>query len=328
MLREALADSTCKATKAIVVIKSAELNCVAKNKSIFHKLKVTDGTADSDLFVWDKNDSLAAVTTPLEEIMGPGRYIVSEFEIVRGDRTFISCDAATSEFYAVLPTSLREDHPIRQVKFGVVNDLTKIASHIQAFVELHVHDEFAQLLHIIAGNDFLSVYDKATAAKSVHQAYRGGLLEHTYEIFDSYTALMSAHHISKLNHGLAACIIWLHDLGKIYTYEISQSGSIKNTKEEFLFGHVYLSARATEVLLDKLSAEGTVKLTQLQRDLLVHGILAHSGQKEWGSPVVPCIKEAMVMHYLDNMSAKLGMIDTTPHMEQNRFLGTVSFKEY
>ena len=70
-------------------------------------------------------------------------------------------------------------------------------------------------------------------------------------------------------------------------------------------------------------------ISEHDRDLMVHCILAHHGQRDFGSPVPPCIPEAMVMHFIDQISGKMNMFQNTNHMEKNFFLdNTYVIKDY
>ena len=154
-------------------------------------------------------------------------------------------------------------------------------------------------------------YSQFPAASSIHHAFRGGLLNHT-------------HQMLRMLEGIAPCMpypirvdyctlaILFHDYGKVQTY--SRDG--ESQPEDVLLGHIYISAVALQRELERRS----VPADEVQR--IVHIVLSHHGQKEWGSPVLPCSQEAMLVHFLDNLSAKSDTIEGSANMEYVGPLGT------
>ena len=84
----------------------------------------------------------------------------------------------------------------------------------------------------------------------------------------------------------------------------------------FLLGHIYMSANYVNNLLRDLGIE------KREVNLIVHIILAHHGELEYGSPVLPCIPEAQLVNYVDNISAKADIFSMTGNMEKAFALGT------
>jgi 3'-5' exoribonuclease len=84
----------------------------------------------------------------------------------------------------------------------------------------------------------------------------------------------------------------------------------------FLLGHIYMSANYLNNLLRDLGID------KREINFIVHCVLAHHGQLEFGSPVLPCIPEAQLINYLDNISAKADIFSTTGNMEKAFALGT------
>ena len=158
-------------------------------------------------------------------------------------------------------------------------------------------------------------YSQQTAATSVHHAFRGGLLNHTYELLNMLLALVPSLPELKLERCIIA--IMFHDYGKLFEYN---PDTFEPTEYSFLMGHVYISAH---VLHNKLNEAG-VKNQETIR--IVHCVLAHHGEKEYGSPVVPCTQEAVIVSHLDNLSAKTNIVSESANMEKNFALGTTIVK--
>lgn len=139
------------------------------------------------------------------------------------------------------------------------------------------------------------------AAKNLHHAYLHGLLEHSLSV--GQMARMAAAHYPKLNASLLIAGGVLHDLGKIWEFlPLPQSdySTIGRLKGHLVMGCEYLGRVAGELAgfpLQKL-------------ELLQHLILSHHGEPEFGAPVRPQILEAIVLHHLDNIDAKIEAIDS------------------
>lgn len=154
-------------------------------------------------------------------------------------------------------------------------------------------------------------YSQYPAASSIHHAFRGGLLNHTHQMLHMLEGIVPCMpYPVRVDHCTLA--ILFHDYGKIQTY--NRDGDVQPV--DSLFGHIYISAVALQRELERRE----VPQDEMQR--IIHIILAHHGQKEWGSPVLPCSQEAVLVHFLDNLSAKSDTIEGSNDMEYVGALGT------
>lgn len=146
-----------------------------------------------------------------------------------------------------------------------------------------------------ADADFVARFNTAAAAKKWHHEYRGGLLRHTYEmcrIGDTMCELFPS-----LNRDVLIAGIVLHDIGKLY--ELSHGMVVDYTNEGRLLGHLHIGA---DLATGKMNAiEGFPDHLRIQ---ILHCILSHHGEQEFGSPVVPKTLEAIVLHHVDNLDAQ------------------------
>ncbi|MHA1569048.1 MAG: 3'-5' exoribonuclease YhaM family protein [Alphaproteobacteria bacterium] len=136
----------------------------------------------------------------------------------------------------------------------------------------------------------------APAATGVHQAYIGGLLEHNCSMM--LLAEKVCEHFPMLNRDLLLAGVLFHDLGKIR--EMSYSQALDYTDEGRLVGHHVFGVQ----YLDRL-AEKVKDLAPETATMLRHLIISHHGRPEFGSAKVPMFAEAAVLHYLDNLDAKV-----------------------
>lgn len=134
------------------------------------------------------------------------------------------------------------------------------------------------------------------AAKSLHHAYKGGLLEHSLSVAQ-LSQIVVQHYGRLINRDVLIFTSLLHDLGKIWELDFTIVPTY--TDEGKLLGHI--------VLLDEELTKRVAKINSFPKDLLVyirHILLSHHGEYEFGSPKRPKIIEALVLHFLDNLDAK------------------------
>ncbi|MBN2007787.1 HD domain-containing protein [candidate division KSB1 bacterium] len=194
------------------------------------------------------------------------------------------------------------DDNVDPAQFLPTNDLNvealfeQMLQYIQGVENKYLH----QLLMLIFGNPkFAEQFRNGTAAKLWHHNYVGGLLEHTLSLVHICDTLASHY---QLNRDLAVTAALLHDIGKLS--ELSADGYFEYTTQGRLLGHITMGAQYIQA-----------KITQVKdfpnslRLHLLHCILSHHGSHEHGSPVVPMTREAMILHYADELDSKIGAFD-------------------
>ncbi len=140
---------------------------------------------------------------------------------------------------------------------------------------------------------------KAPAAKTIHHAYRGGLIEHICSIAELMQAI--SLHYSFLDRNLLIFGAIYHDLGKIF--ELDLSDGIHYTQSGRLIGHMVLACDMIEKLTGEM--EG---FPQDLRDVLRHIVLSHHGKLEYGSPKLPMLPEAVVVAMIDDLDSKMSTL--------------------
>ena len=136
----------------------------------------------------------------------------------------------------------------------------------------------------------------APAASDFHHPYIGGLLEHTLACVELAKLIGSKY--SDINIDLLLCGTALHDIGKIE--ELSYRRSFYYTDKGRLIGHIVLGVNIVSSAIDKIPC-----FPEELKHLLLHIILSHHGEHEWGSPKRPMCFEAIVLHHIDNLDAKI-----------------------
>jgi len=142
-------------------------------------------------------------------------------------------------------------------------------------------------------------YKRAPAAKTMHHAYLGGLLEHVVSLCG--LAKLAAAHYPELNLDLLLTAALLHDVGKLA--ELCYDRAIGYTVEGQLLGHIIMELETVTKAMDAIPDFPPRLKTVVQ-----HLLVSHHGQYEFGSPKLPMIREALLFHYLDDLDSKLAAV--------------------
>ena len=176
-------------------------------------------------------------------------------------------------------------------------DVASLWSQLLGFVESFTDPNLKLLLTtLLADPSLAQAYREAPAARQLHHAWLGGLLEHVISLCT--LADRVAPHYPILHRDLLMTGVILHDIGKVR--ELSWEIGFEYTIEGTLLGHIQMGIALTERTIDGLPGfPPKLKL------LVLHMILSHHGKLEFGSPKLPMIPEALVLNFLDDLDAKM-----------------------
>ncbi len=155
--------------------------------------------------------------------------------------------------------------------------------HLKALVENFMSDP--EIAH---------AYRNAPAAKTLHHAYIGGLLDHVVSLCKLCD--LACRNYPQIDRDLLLTGVFLHDIGKVH--ELSYARSFAYTTRGQLLGHMIIEL---EMLQAKLPPDFPPEL----KILLEHLIISHHGHYEFGSPKLPMFPEALMLHYLDDLDSKM-----------------------
>ncbi len=176
-------------------------------------------------------------------------------------------------------------------------DVAKLYAQLQEFAA-SISNPFLKKLvtGILSDPAIANRYKRAPAAKVMHHAYLGGLLEHVISLCG--LAKQAAAHYSELDPDLLLTVAILHDVGKLD--ELCYERAISYTTEGQLLGHIMMEFETVSKAMDAIEGFPANLKTVVQ-----HLLISHHGQYEIGSPKLPMIREALVFHYLDDLDSKL-----------------------
>jgi len=158
-------------------------------------------------------------------------------------------------------------------------------AHLRRLLELFMADP-----------EIARAYRNAPAAKTLHHACIGGLLEHVLSLFHSCDLVVRNYPM--INRDLLLTGAFLHDIGKLH--ELSYARTFSYTTEGQLLGHMIIEL---EMLHSKLAQ--IPDFSPQMKILVEHLIISHHGQYEFGSPKLPMFPEALMLHYLDDLDSKM-----------------------
>ena len=168
---------------------------------------------------------------------------------------------------------------------------------LRAIIAAMLNPHLKRLLEAVLDDEEIARrYRIAPAAKQIHHAFLGGLIEHVLSVCG--LAKATAAHYPNIDCDLLITGAILHDIGKIYELNYERGFSYSN--EGQLIGHISIAMR---IVGDKL--RGLPDFPPLVRSLVEHMILSHHGKLEFGSPKVPQFPEALLLHYLDDLDSKM-----------------------
>jgi len=179
-------------------------------------------------------------------------------------------------------------------------DVEKLYTQLLEFAGSITDPWLKRLTTSILSNPAVAVkYKRAPAAKVMHHAYLGGLLEHVIGLCG--LAKLVAAHYPELNLDLLLTAAILHDVGKLD--ELCYDRAIAYTVEGQLLGHIMMEFETVSKAMDSIEGFPANLKTVVQ-----HLLISHHGQYEFGSPKLPMIREALVFHYLDDLDSKLAAV--------------------
>jgi len=187
------------------------------------------------------------------------------------------------EFSDYLPKTSRNIDELWQTLTGFVVSFQD--PHLKSLVQAFMTDP-----------EIAAAYRSAPAAKTLHHAYIGGLLDHVVSLCRSCDLV--CRNYPQVNRDLLLTGVFLHDIGKIH--ELAYNRSFSYTTRGQLLGHMIIELEMLQTKLELLP-DFPAEL----KTLLEHLIISHHGEYEFGSPKLPMFPEALLLHYMDDLDSKM-----------------------
>ena len=261
-----------------------------RNGDAFLKLQLGDVTGRVEAVCWDDVDAVAEAAAAGTVVIVRGTYSVDDR--YGSTLTVRTLRAAADDEYD--PQDLHECAPIPFAQMEA--DLRELIGTVQCPYLL-------QLLERCLAPDsrIWQRWSVWPAAKHYHQAYRHGLLEHCLSVAQGVSAMAAT--FGELDRDVAVTGAILHDIGKIEAYQMDGE-AIDLSDAGKLQGEIPLGYHIV-----RREIAGIAGFPAETAQAVLHIILSHHGSLEHGSPVVPCTREATLVHAIDNLGGKLGSFD-------------------
>lgn len=271
--------------EAIVVISKIQF-LTTRNGTYYANIDLMDKTGIVNTKIWDQDpDRFGYHEGQVVEFTG----VTEDYQGIVQLRTInmVPSDEAFEDYMLSAPLSQKElKKAFKYYMDAIENESKRYAAIVRRLMSL---DDTTT-----KGNNFFT----QPAALRVHHAYHGGLAYHTLRMLQQAEKILEVY--PTLNKGLLFTATLLHDLGKLA--ELSGYFATKYTPQGSMLGHIsILDGWIAQMALD----EGMDPDNEEDIVLLRHCCLAHHGTNEWGSPVMPQVPEAFILHQLDMTDSRM-----------------------
>ena len=265
-----------------------------KDGSPYLSLQLSDKSGDIDAKMWDNVWEVLDTFDRDDFVKVKGETLLYQNRLQLNIHKLVRVSDSEIDLGDFLPVSRRDlDEMFRE-----------LMSVIDAMKNAHIR---ALLKAIFDDPDIATAYRRAPAAKGIHHAWLGGLIEHVLSLV--HLAKFTALHYPIIDEDLLLAGVILHDIGKISELRYERTFTYSTPGQ--LLGHIQIGVNIVE---DKArSIPGFPDKIKL---LIEHMILSHHGQLEFGSPKLPVFAEALLLHHLDNLDSKMEALRAT--LEKDR----------
>jgi 3'-5' exoribonuclease len=259
-----------------------------RNGNLYLQVELRDRTGAISARLWNASEHLFRSFEPGDFLQVKGKV-----QLFQGALQMIlsHIDRIETEKVELADFLPHTEHDVNKLLDRLRNVLLRLGNpHLRALAECFLMDE-----------EFIQAFCQAPAGVRNHHAYLGGLLEHVVTLLDAAERILPLY--PELDRDLLLAGVFLHDIGKVR--ELSYGKAFAYTDEGQLVGHLVIGV---EMLDEKAAKVPDLTGEPFPKELLLrlrHMILSHHGTYEFGSPRLPMTPEAIALHHLDNLDAKI-----------------------
>lgn len=268
----------------------------------FYDLEIADSTSRVKLKIWSDSRAFTYLQQSREGDLAElrGRFLINDYGLNVNQPELEALTPAQAE-------ALLAGSPERQQRLAA--DWEFLQTVCSA-----MRDPRLRALTLLALSTYEKKWKRAAAARAYHHARRGGLLEHTTQMMRAAQAIAPLY--PEVTPDLLYAGVLFHDIGKLWENDYTETGfTSPPARKGELIGHITIGVEVVNRLWNEAASrepqafEATdAPSSDLLRDHLLHLIVSHHGELEFGSPITPKTPEAWVLHYIDNMDAKIEML--------------------
>lgn len=261
-----------------------------KDDKPYLRLQLCDRSGTIEGRLWDDAERV-------DEWVAPGEYVgvKGRLQSFRNQRQL--------RIEEIVPITISDDE-LELFLPATPHDLEELNARLDALIESIEDPALHTLTKRLLGreSEIGRAFRRAPAAKRNHHAYVGGLLEHSISVATVCDAL-AGHYHHDIDRDLLVTGALVHDIGKIQ--EIETAGGFPYTDPGKLLGHIVLGI---QIIRD--AARELPELDEERLLLLLHLVASHQGKYEWQSPKIPMTLEALILHFADDLDAKMNQAST------------------
>ncbi len=261
---------------------------MAKNGKPYMTLRLMDCTGEVEGRIWDRVDEFSARFNrdDFVRVSGKASLYLGKMQLVIQELNRL--DESEIDLADFLPVSARQ--------------VDEMVGELKSVIDALADPDLKKMMEkFLADPGFMAGYTRAPAAKAMHHAYLGGLLEHSLAVASLAADICQRY--PDLNRDLLVVSALLHDIGKIA--ELRYQRSFEYTDAGKLLGHIVIGVEMVEEKLRHLESFPLTLAVHLK-----HLLLSHHGQYEYGSPKRPKTMEAVILSFLDDLDSKINGIRT------------------
>ena len=259
-------------------------SAVTKNGKPYDNVILQDKTGTMDAKVWDPNSAGIEEFDSLNYIEVFGEVNSFQGALQVNVKRVRCCHEGEYDPADYLPVSSKNTEAMMKELLGYIDSIQN--AHLKELLQAF----------FIKDTEFAKAFSRSSAAKTVHHAFMGGLLEHTLNVTKLCDYYCGQYPLLKRDLLISAAIC--HDIGK--TRELSAFPQNDYTDEGQFLGHIIIGTEMVGEKIREIKDFPNVLASELK-----HCILSHHGEYEFGSPKKPAIMEAVALNFADNTDAKL-----------------------
>ena len=270
---------------------------ISKTGKAFESLTLCDKTGTIDAKIWDVDSEGISDYDELDFVTVTGDITSWNGALQFNIKRLRKANPGEFEVSDYIPSSKKDINVMYDELLGFINSIE--APYMKALLRKY----------FVEDKEFIEVFKNHSAAKSVHHGFTGGLLEHTLSVTKNCDFFSKQYPF--LDRDLLITASIFHDIGKVK--ELSDFPRNDYTDEGQLLGHIMIGASMLDRSIDEIPDFPEVKKKEL-----LHCILSHHGELEFGSPKKPAIAEAIALSFADNIDAKMETIfEALENVEDN-----------
>lgn len=263
-----------------------------RNGNLYLQLRLSDRSGSVNAMMWNANNSVyhAFDNGDYVQVQGTSQVYNGNLQIIVNQIDEAEPGSINEEDFVNLSPAQRE--ALQEELGAALRGLEDF--HLKSLSECFLMDE-----------SFMNKFSSAPAGIKHHHAYPGGLLEHVVNLIRVVESVCP--HYPQVDHDLLVMGTFLHDMGKID--ELTYDKALGYSDEGQMVGHLVQGVTILDRKLQQVAELSGEEFPPALSMQLKHMIVSHHGRLEYGSPKVPMTMEALVLHYLDDLDAKVHNFD-------------------